>query len=73
MAESSYAISTQDDWRKIGTGGSSGYKYLKDTAANHTIFSDFSNLSTFIIPRSQLPILPSELIEKLGFHLTYGK
>lgn len=58
---------------KIGTGGSSGYKYLKDTAENHTIFSDFSNLSTFIIPRSQLPILPSELIEKLGFHLTYGK
>merc|ERR1712159_894679 len=37
---------------KLGTGGSSGYAYLRATAQRHKIFGDFFNLSTFIIPRS---------------------
>jgi tryptophan 2,3-dioxygenase len=53
--------------RKIGTGGSSGYDYLAATAAKHPIFSDFHNLSTLLIPRSELPPLPSSFRRELGF------
>lgn len=41
--------------RKIGTGGSSGTDYLKDTAEKHKIYTDLFNLSSFLIPRSKLP------------------
>lgn len=50
---------------KIGTGGSSGHQYLKAAADNNSVFFDLLNLSTFLIPRSQLPILPSSLEKKL--------
>ncbi len=52
---------------KIGTGGSSGYHYLKSTAESHRIFKDLTNLSTFLIPRHTLPSLPQELRRTLGF------
>ncbi|MBR9978289.1 MAG: tryptophan 2,3-dioxygenase [Bacteroidetes bacterium] len=52
---------------KIGTGGSSGYHYLKSTAERHRIFSDLTNLSTFLIPRAALPALPIALRTRLGF------
>ncbi len=55
---------------KIGTGGSSGHEYLKTTAENHKVFADLFNLSTFLIPRSALPPLPTEVERMLGFH--YG-
>lgn len=41
--------------RKIGTGGSSGTDYLKDTAEKHKIYTDLFNMSSFLIPRSKLP------------------
>lgn len=47
--------------KKIGTGGSSGHDYLKSATEKHKIFSDFFNLATFLIPRSQVPELPKEL------------
>lgn len=53
--------------RKIGTGGSSGAKYLKMATDKHRIFSDFFNLATFLIPRSRLPDLPSDVKTTLGF------
>ena len=53
--------------RKIGTGGSSGAQYLKQATDKHRIFADFFNLATFLIPRSRLPVLPSDVREKLGF------
>lgn len=53
---------------RIGTGGSSGYQYLKESAEKSKIFTDLANLSSFLIPRSKLPPLPKELIQKLGFH-----
>lgn len=43
--------------RKIGTGGSSGTDYLKDTAEKHKIYTDLFNMSSFLIPRSKLPKL----------------
>jgi hypothetical protein len=47
------------------TGGSSGHDYLRDTAEKHRIFKDFSHLATFLIPRSQIPILPELVIKKM--------
>lgn len=52
---------------KMGTGGSSGHKYLKDASDKHKIFQDLNNLATFFIPKSALPKLPDEVLEKLGF------
>ena len=52
---------------KIGTGGSSGHKYLKSAAENNRVFMDLFNLSTFLIPRSKLPVLPAKLKEQMNF------
>lgn len=54
---------------KIGTGGSSGHQYLKRAADNNRVFVDLFNLSTFLIPRSRLPIIPAEIRNKLNFHV----
>ena len=56
--------------RKIGTGGSSGHRYLKATAEKHPIFTDLHNISTLLIPRSELPALPEGLKKELGFYYT---
>lgn len=56
--------------KKVGTGGSSGHEYLATTAAKHHIFADFHNVSTLLIPRSDLPVLPKEFKESLGFHFS---
>lgn len=56
--------------RKIGTGGSSGHEYLAMTAAKHQIFADFHNISTLLIPRSELPQLPQDFRKNLGFYFT---
>lgn len=53
--------------RKIGTGGSSGHDYLKSATEQHKIFGDFFNLSTFLIPRSSVPVLPEALARKMSF------
>lgn len=53
--------------RKIGTGGSSGYDYLKSTADHHRIFYDLHHISTLLIPRSELPILPDSVRDELNF------
>ena len=52
---------------KIGTGGSSGFAYLNETAIKHPIFKDLHNISTLLIPRSELPELPSDIKKALGF------
>jgi tryptophan 2,3-dioxygenase len=57
---------------KIGTGGSAGHDYLRDTAATHRIFSDLFRLSTYLIPRSRLPRLPRELEDAMGYRYTAG-
>lgn len=54
--------------RKTGTGGSSGHKYLRDAAQTHQIFTDLFQVSTLMIPRSELPPLPDDLKRNLGFH-----
>lgn len=56
--------------RKIGTGGSSGHEYLMQTALKHQIFVDFHNISTFLIPRSELPVLSDDVKKELSFYFT---
>ena len=56
---------------KIGTGGSSGHAYLSETTKRHSVFRDLHNISTLIIPRSELPKLPEEIKKQLGFYYTY--
>lgn len=57
--------------RKIGTGGSSGHDYLAATAAKHHIFTDLHNISTLLIPRSELPALPDHIKQQLGFFYSH--
>jgi len=47
--------------RKVGTGGSSGYDYLRETAERHRVFPDLFALSTFYVPRARLPALPTKV------------
>ncbi|MCB9472504.1 MAG: hypothetical protein H6678_01705 [Candidatus Delongbacteria bacterium] len=54
--------------RKIGTGGSTGSDYLRDTVDRHRIFTDLFNLATCLIPRSELPALPTSVTRSLNFH-----
>ncbi|HVB64020.1 MAG TPA: tryptophan 2,3-dioxygenase family protein [Nitrolancea sp.] len=59
---------------KIGTGGSSGHDYLAQTAKAHTVFTDLFNMSTYLIPRSLLPVLPEDVERALRFvHEEPGK
>ena len=53
---------------KVGTGGSSGHIYLHETAEKHHIFKDLHNISTLLIPRSELPELPEEIKKNLGYY-----
>lgn len=52
---------------KIGTGGSSGHEYLNKTTERNRVFNDLIAVSTFLIPRADLPVLPGELRQALGF------
>lgn len=56
--------------RKIGTGGSSGHKYLAQATEKHKVFTDLFNLTTFFIPRSKRPQLPESLLQKLRFNFS---
>ncbi len=53
---------------KIGTGGSSGYDYLMKTVLHNHMFKDLHNISTMMIPRSELPELPNDVKKELGFY-----
>jgi tryptophan 2,3-dioxygenase len=54
---------------RVGSGGSSGAKYLRETTEQHKIFEDFYKLITFFIPRTRLPELPPEFEASLGFSI----
>lgn len=51
----------------LGTGGSSGYQYLKSTLSDrYKVFLDLFNLSTFLIPRHMIPPLTKQMKTKLS-------
>jgi tryptophan 2,3-dioxygenase len=56
--------------KKMGTGGSSGHDYLKDTAAKHQVFRDFHNISTLLVPSSYIPELPADIARQMSFHFS---
>lgn len=56
---------------KIGTGGSVGVNYLLETALKHSIFGDIQAITTLMVPKSELPVLPKTLIAQLQFE--YGQ
>ena len=53
--------------RKVGTGGSSGYDYLRATADKHRAYNDLFAIATFLIPRSALPPLPDEIRKSMRY------
>ncbi len=52
---------------KIGTGGSSGHSYLLQTAVKHRVFDDIAGMSSYFIPRRNVPPLPDSIRRKLNF------
>ena len=56
---------------RVGTGGSVGVNYLLETALKHSIFGDIQTITTLMVPKTDLPKLPTELIAQLQFE--YGK
>lgn len=55
---------------KIGTGGSSGHDYLKRTTEKNRIFTDLFSMATFLLPKHQLPVLPTAIKRRLGFYFS---
>lgn len=54
--------------KRVGTGGSSGAEYLRGAADSHYVFRELSELTSFLLPRNQLPILPAKLVQDLSFN-----
>ena len=63
-----HLLATRMIGKKIGTGGSVGAQYLKKALTKHRVFEDLSSLTTFLIPRSDLPDLPNSILRNLSFH-----
>jgi len=59
---------------KMGTGGTSGYQYLRSTVSDrYKVFVDLFNLSNFLIPRDQIPPLSSSMKMRLRTALVDGR
>ncbi|CAH0387004.1 unnamed protein product [Bemisia tabaci] len=54
--------------QNLGTGGSSGYHYLRSTLSDrYKVFLDLFNVSTFLLPRSYVPPLTKGMKKQLSF------
>ena len=58
---------------KTGTGGSSGHDYLREGAERLRFFPDLFQLSSYLLPRSQLPPLPPDVASSLGLVYAAGQ
>jgi len=59
--------------QQVGTGGSSGYQYLRATVSDrYKVFLDLFNLSTFLIPRQYVPPLSRAMQFRLSHSLSMG-
>lgn len=54
--------------KRVGTGGSTGAGYLKAAADSHAIFKEIAELTSFLLPRHQVPELPQQLKAELGYN-----
>ncbi|XP_013772900.1 tryptophan 2,3-dioxygenase-like [Limulus polyphemus] len=53
--------------QQLGTGGSSGYQYLRSTLSDrYKVFVDLFNLSTFLVPRNCIPPLTPAMKRRLS-------
>lgn len=53
---------------KVGTGGSSGYQYLRTTITDkYKVFLDLFNVPTYLLPRRFIPPLPAEISASLNY------
>lgn len=52
---------------RVGTGGSTGAGYLKAARDSHHIFKEMADLTSFLLPRNELPILEEGLVKDLCF------
>ena len=55
---------------RIGTGGSSGFSYLAQSAVKHRVFGDILSVAGLLISRQRIPELPLELKRELEFYFT---
>jgi len=54
---------------QLGTGGSSGYQYLRSTLSErYKVFIDLFNMSTFLVPRHLIPPLTDKMKSTLRTH-----
>ena len=54
---------------RAGTGGTSGAGYLEGTLSRHYAFREITEVATFLIERSKLPVLPDILKEMVSFRI----
>ena len=61
--------------QQMGSGGSSGYQYLRSTLSDrYKIFLDLFNMSTFLIPKEDIPPLTMDMKHKLSLgHAAGGR
>jgi len=54
---------------KVGSGGSSGYHYLRSTVSDrYKVFLDLFNLPSFLVPRQYIPLLNPSMRARLSTH-----
>ncbi len=53
--------------KRTGTGGSTGAEYLQKAADSHYVFKELAELTSFLLPRALLPVLPQSLVKRLGY------
>ena len=55
---------------RIGTGGTAGHDYLAETTRRSRVWKDLLEVPTFLIPRAELPELPSSVVDAMRFHVS---
>jgi len=53
---------------RVGTGGSTGAGYLQGALEKHYVFKEISQLTSFLMDRRRLPVLPQAVSSKMGYH-----
>jgi len=60
--------------QQLGTGGSTGYQYLRSTLSDrYKVFLDLFNLSSFILPRKFIPKLSKDMKTRLSIRQDTNK
>lgn len=54
--------------QRMGTGGTSGQNYLQHALSSRKIFTDLTNLATFLVRGSELLPLSDSVKQQFGFH-----